>query len=395
VAQNQPNSEEAESPWSAGPARGERLADVRILTGVSIVIPTYRAAENIPELLQRLDALRRAYDIDLEVLIMDDDSADGSEELVRELDLGWARLVTRKKNRGLSPAVVEGLQEARHPVLVVMDADLSHPPEKIPEMILALDVGQQFVIGSRYVAGARTDEDWGFFRWLNSRIATLLARPFSSARDPMSGFFAMRRTDFMKADYLNPVGYKIGLELIVKCRLENIGEIPIYFADRKRGESKLTLKERLRYIQHLRRLFTHKFGTWSRVLHFLAVGASGTLVNLGILTLLLREQASRDVAIAGGIAVSVVSNFLLNRRFTFSYARHESMLRQFLGFCVASSFGALVNFSVAKICSSAFPALPLQLAAALGILAGMSLNFIANRYVVFREQRIKSGNREQ
>lgn len=379
------------SPADGTPEVQGRLADVRILTAVSIVVPTYREAENLPELLERLDALRRSYEIDLEVLIMDDDSKDGSDAVVAGLHHSWAQLITRKKNRGLSPAVVEGLQRARHPVLVVMDADLSHPPEKIPEMILALDVGQQFVIGSRYVAGARTDEDWGFFRWLNSRIATLLARPFSSARDPMSGFFALRRSDFAKADFLNPIGYKIGLELIVKCRLENIGEIPIYFADRKRGQSKLTLAERLRYIQHLRRLFIHKFGAWSRVLHFLAVGASGTLVNLGILTLLLHQGASRDVAIAGGIAVSVVSNFLLNRRFTFSYARHESMLRQFLGFCVASSFGALVNFSVAKLFSSAFPALPLQLAAALGILAGMSLNFIANRYVVFRE-RIKSGS---
>lgn len=388
---DQLNSAQTTSRASAQRERGERLADVRILTSISIVIPTYREAENIPELLERLDALRRSYDIELEVLIMDDDSRDGSEELVARLDYAWAQLVTRKKNRGLSAAVVEGLQQARHAVLVVMDADLSHPPEKIPEMILALDVGQEFVIGSRYVAGARTDEDWGFLRWLNSRVATLLARPFSRAKDPMSGFFALRRSDFAKADALNPIGYKIGLELIVKCRLENIGEIPIYFADRKHGQSKLTFAERLRYLQHLRRLFIHKFGTWSRVLHFLAVGASGTLVNLGVLTLLLREQASRDVAIAGGIAVSVVTNFLLNRRFTFSYARHESMLRQFLGFCVASSFGALVNFSVAKAFSSVFPALPLQLAAAIGILAGMSLNFIANRYVVFRE-RIKSGS---
>ena len=277
-----------------------RLAAVRILTGVSVVIPTYREAENLPELLERLDGLRRSYEIDLEVLIMDDDSKDGSERVVAALNYPWARLITRVKDRGLSAAVVDGLQRARHAVLVVMDADLSHPPEKIPEMILALDVGQQFVLGSRYVAGARTNGDWGFFRWLNSRIATLLARPFSSARDPMSGFFAMRRSDFARADDLNPVGYKIGLELIVKCRLENIGEVPICFADRKRGQSKLTFAERLRYLLHLRRLFTYKFGTYSRVLHFLAVGASGTLVNLAVLTLLSRQHVSSSVAIAGG-----------------------------------------------------------------------------------------------
>jgi dolichol-phosphate mannosyltransferase len=210
--------------------------------------------------------------------------------------------------------------------------------------------------------------------------------------DPMSGFFALRRSDFLAADYLNPIGYKIALELIVKCRLENVGEIPIYFANRKRGKSKLSFKEQLRYIQHLRRLFIYKFGTWSRLLHFLAVGASGVVVNLAIVTLLLRMHSPADAALAGGILVSVVSNFFLNRRFTFSYAAEKSIIGQFLGFCVASSFGALVNFAVAKVFSAAWPGVPLQLAAAVGILSGTFLNFIANRYFVFREVEMKARN---
>jgi dolichol-phosphate mannosyltransferase len=377
-----------ESGMSAAPgprARAPRLAEVRILTPVSIIVPTYREAENIPHLLARLATLRDDYGIDLEVLIMDDDSRDGTDQAVARAGHDWATLVVRTENRGLSPAVVDGLRRAKHPVLVCMDADLSHPPEKIPDMILALEAGQQFVLGSRYVAGARTDEDWGFFRWLNSRVATMLARPFSNARDPMSGFFAMRRDDFLKADTLNPVGYKIALELIVKCRLENVGEVPIYFADRKFGQSKLSLKEQLRYIQHLRRLFVYKFGKWSRILHFGAVGLSGTVVNLVVLSALLRAGARDDVAVAGGIVTSVVSNFALNRRFTFSYARDRSIAKQFLGFCAASSLGALINFGVTKAFNAAWPSLPLQVAAAIGIFAGMFINFIANRYVVFRE----------
>jgi dolichol-phosphate mannosyltransferase len=371
------------------PGPGKRLAEVRILSPISIVVPTYKEAENIPELLARFDELRRAHDLDLEVLIMDDDSQDGTDQAVAKEGHSWAKLVVRKKDRGLSPAVVEGLRLARHPVLVVMDADLSHPPERIPDMVLALETGQQFVLGSRYVSGGKTDEDWGFFRWLNSRVATLLARPFSRAMDPMSGFFAMRRSDFLKADTLNPIGYKIALELIVKCRLENVGEVPIYFANRKRGYSKLSLKEQIRYIQHLRRLFMYKFGTWSRLLHFCAVGASGVVVNLGVVTLLLRAHASPDLALAGGIGVSVVSNFLLNRQFTFSYAKDRSPLLQFFGFCIASSFGALMQFGVAKGVAVAWPGVPLQLAAAVGIVAGTFLNFVANRYFVFREQKAR------
>jgi dolichol-phosphate mannosyltransferase len=362
-----------------------RLAEVRILTPLSIIVPTYKEAENLPHLLRRLDALRSDYSIDLEVLIMDDDSRDGTDQVIAGLAHDWVKLVVRTENRGLSPAVVDGLKLGRHPVLVVMDADLSHPPEKIPDMILALEAGQQFVLGSRYVAGGRTDRDWGFFRWLNSRVATMLASPFSNAKDPMSGFFALRRTDFLKSDYLNPIGYKIALELIVKCRLDNVGEVPIYFADRKLGKSKMTLREQLRYLQHLRRLFIYKFGTWSRMLHFGAVGAFGTLVNLVILTLLQRAGASKEIAITGGIVVSVVTNFFLNRRFTFSYARDRSMAKQFLGFCAACSLGALITFVVAKSIVDLRPAIPLQLAACVGIFAGMFANFVANRYVVFRE----------
>ncbi len=117
----------------------------------------------------------------------------------------WARIIVRTSDRGLSPAVLDGFRQARHPVLVCMDCDLSHPPERIPQMVLALESGQQFVLGSRYVAGGSTDDDWGMFRWINSRVATLMARPLTDVKDPMSGFFALRRADFLKARDLNPV----------------------------------------------------------------------------------------------------------------------------------------------------------------------------------------------
>jgi dolichol-phosphate mannosyltransferase len=364
-----------------------RLAGVRLLAPISVIVPTYNEAENIPELAQRLQALRNDHDVDLELLIMDDDSPDDTRGVVSRLDLDWVRLVVRTSDRGLSQAVVEGLNAARHPVLVVMDADLSHPPEKIPDMILALESGQQFVIGSRYVAGGRTDGEWGFMRWLNSRIATLLARPFSSARDPMSGFFALRRSDFIRADRLNPLGYKIGLELIVKCGLENVGEVPIYFADRKRGKSKLDFRQQLLYLMHLRRLLIYQYSALSQVFQFALVGASGAVVNLVVLTLLSRLGAPVRLAILGGIAVSIVTNFALNRRLTFSYARDQSVLPQFMGFVLASSLGAAVNFAVADGLLRFRPDMSVHLAAMAGIASGMFLNFVANRYAVFRKKR--------
>lgn len=367
-------------------APSERLADIRVLTPVSVVIPTYKERENLPLLVERLDRLRNDYDLELEVLVVDDDSRDGSVEWVEHQAPEWVRIIVRTTNRGLSPSVVEGLREATHPVLVVMDADLSHPPEKIPNMILALESGQQFVIGSRYVPGGSTDDEWGFFRWLNSKVATLLARPFTDAKDPMAGFFAMRKTDFEQADALNPVGYKIGLELIVKCGIENVGEVPIHFTDRRYGESKLNFKEQLNYLRHLRRLYIYKYATWSSFVQFAAVGLSGVFVNLAVLTLLLALGSGENLALIGGIAVSIVTNFLLNRRFSFSYARDENPYKQFMGFVLASSAGAFVQFAVARIVLTLTPSIPVQAAALFGIAAGMGFNFLVNRYLVFKQK---------
>lgn len=364
----------------------EPLAEVVVITPISIIVPTYRERENLPDLIARIDALRRRYDLEIEVLIMDDDSRDGTVEWVSEHAPDFVKLVVRTENRGLSPAVIDGLRKARHPVVVVMDADLSHPPERIPAMILALESGQQLVIGSRYVPGGTTDDDWGFFRWLNSKVATLLARPFTEVKDPMSGFFALRRSDFERAKHLNPVGYKVALELIVKCALENVGEVPIHFTDRVKGESKLTFREQLNYLRHLRRLYMFRYTTWSSFVQFALVGASGVVVNLAMVTLLLLLGAGEPVALAGGIGVSILSNFFLNRRFTFPDARAHGIFRQLLGFCMASSFAATLQFAVALSISSAYPTVPPQLAALVGIAAGMIINFTINQYFVFKRK---------
>lgn len=368
------------------------LAEIKVNFGISVVIPTYREAENIPHILARLDALRRDAGLVLEVLFMDDDSRDGSVEAVVAAGYDWANIIVRTQCRGLSPAVIDGFRRAGQPILVCMDCDLSHPPEKIPQLVLGLATGQQMVIGSRYVPGASTDDDWGIFRWLNSLLATLLARPLTQVHDPMSGFFALRKADFEAARDLNPVGYKVALELIVKCGFENVGEVPIHFAERVRGESKLTLKQQLLYIQHLRRLYLHRFANAMYLAQFLMVGASGMVVNLAVLSFLLALGLPEAACLAGGIAVSLLTNFLLNRRFTFSYARSGRIGRQFLGFLAASAVGLAVNY-VTALSIRAFVLTEgpwsLQLAAVAGIAAGMVFNFLGNRYMVFRKRFLR------
>ena len=368
------------------------LARIEVLAPVSIIVPTYREVDNIPLLIERVARMRGNGLAEIELIFMDDQSRDGSVEAVAACGHDWVRLVERTGQRGLSPAVLDGFALARHPVLACMDCDLSHPPERLPQMILALSSGQQFVIGSRYVPGGSTDDDWGFFRWLNSRIATLLARPLTKVRDPMSGYFVMRRSDFAKARDLNPIGYKIALELIVKCGFENVGEVPIRFSDRVHGESKLSLREQVKYLVHLRRLYLHRFANVMYLAQFLAVGMSGVVVNMAVITLLLALGASSQVAIAGGIAVSVVTNFLLNRRFTFSYARDRRIGTQFLGFVGASAVGMVVNYVVSLQVLGLLPADDLwsvYLASLAGVASGTIFNFLGNRYVVFRKRFLR------
>jgi dolichol-phosphate mannosyltransferase len=354
---------------------------------VSVIVPTYREVESLPHLVGRLDAVRAAAGLDLELVVVDDDSRDGTEELVASLGLPWVHLVVRTADRGLSQAVLEGLRRSRRDVLVVMDADLSHPPEKIPELLDALAAGAEMAVGSRFVEGGSTDDDWGVYRWLNSRVATLLALPLTRLADPMSGFFALRRETFERGRDFSPVGYKIGLELLVKCGCTRAVEVPIHFSDRRFGSSKLSLREQLKYLRHVRRLYNHKFGTWSHLAQFLAVGATGLGVNLVVLTALLHAGAGEQLAIALAIAVSMVWNFALNRRFSFCYARGRSIAWQLAGFVAACSVGAVVNYLVTLAVWDAVPVK--QLAAVTGVVAGTAFNFVANRFLVFRSEHVK------
>jgi dolichol-phosphate mannosyltransferase len=227
---------------------------------LSVVVPTYREAENLRLLVPAVARAIADTGRSGEIVVVDDDSPDDTPAVCADLARQYPlRLLVRKHERGLATAVLHGLRQSAGEVLVVMDADLSHPPEKVPELLAALEAGAEFVIGSRYVPGAHTDEDWGWFRRLNSRVATALARGFTSARDPMAGFFALRRSTFLAARDLDPIGYKIALELIVKCGCRTVVEVPIAFRNRVKGESKLNLREQINYLRHLRRLYAYKW----------------------------------------------------------------------------------------------------------------------------------------
>jgi dolichol-phosphate mannosyltransferase len=163
--------------------------------------------------------------------------------------------------------------------------------------------------------------------------------------------------------------------------------VPIHYDNRLYGQSKLSLREQLRFIRHLRRLYMYKYGTWSHLAQFLFVGVSGLCINLLALTLLLGRNLPDRPAVIIAIGVSMVWNFLLNRRFSFSYARGGSIVKQFAGFVAACSVGAVVNYlttiNVWQLTRYK------QFAAVIGVLAGTLFNFAASQFLVFRSKHVR------
>ena len=254
------------------------------LSAVSIIVPTFREAPNIRPLVERVFAAMNQMDRGAELILVDDNSKDGSEAIAEALSERYpVRLIVRREARGLSSAVLTGFQEARFDRFVVLDADLQHPPEVIPTMLDRLDQGScDFVIGTRYSGEGTIVEQWPLLRRIGSSVATLLARPLMPVSDPMSGFFALHRGVWERAEALNPIGYKIALELYVKCRCAKPAEVPIHFATRAAGKSKLTFGEQVRYLLHLGRLYRFRFPLLTGVLLFVMVAGAGTIALLAV-----------------------------------------------------------------------------------------------------------------
>jgi dolichol-phosphate mannosyltransferase len=245
--------------------------------------------------------------------------------------------------------------------------------------------GADFAIGSRFVPGG-SSEHFSLYRKLNALVSRLLARPLSPVRDPMTGFFAFRRKLLPDPGLLNPLGFKIGLELIVKATPRTVAEIPIRFSERMHGASKLSLREQVNYLVHLRRLYEYRYGTLSEAVMFGMVGASGTLVDLTMVFLSveflsLPFRAARVV----GFLFAVTSNFILNRACTFPNGKRKRMFSQYAAFMAVSVTGFFINWlvSISLHESVAFFNTHYLAAAFAGIVSGMTINFTGSKFLVF------------
>jgi dolichol-phosphate mannosyltransferase len=323
---------------------------------LSVIVPTYREGKNIAELVARLSHILDSLLADrYEIIVVDDDSPDGTWQLAQQLTANYPalRVMRREGDRGLSTAVIRGWQAARGEILAVIDADLQHPPETTADLYRMMERGSDLAVATRHVEGGGVS-DWSAFRRFISRgaqIIGLVVLPDVVGRvsDPMSGYFMVRRSAVQDVD-LHPLGYKILIEVLARGRSKWIGEVPYVFRERDQGESKVTLKVYGDYLRHLLRLRVSSLPL-ARFMRFALVGCSGVVVDMGLLFVLsdpimLGWGLTRSKLIASELAI--VNNFLWNDSWTFHdvSARHPGgkyKLRRYAKFQAICFAGLMLN----------------------------------------------------
>jgi len=317
---------------------------------ISIVVPTYNEKDNIEPLVNRIAAALRSFDY--EIIIVDDDSKDGTAEAARGLSAEFpVRVIVRKNERGLASAVVKGFTESSGQIIGVIDADLQHPPEVLPSMVDAIEEGADVAVASRYVHGGGC-EGWSRLRRAESKVATLIAhillRSIRQVKDPMSGYFMLRRQSIADVD-LKPSGYKILLEILVKGKINKTVEVPFVFRVRERGSSKLNTKQQVEYLKHLGSLMKYT-GEFKRILKYCIVGASGVIVDMGIFWLLTAFTGVFEVfAAAISAETAIITNYTFNNFFTFADRSSPGIgpfLRRLFKFNMVSLSGIGIKLAV-------------------------------------------------
>ena len=319
---------------------------------LSIVIPTYNEKANLRPLCEAIAS--SLIDIPYEIIIVDDDSPDGTWKEANLLGgQGFpVRCLRRVGRRGLSSAVIEGVLSARAEFVGIMDADMQHDEKLLPEMLQIMREGEtDIVIASRYIEGGGLGE-WDMTRQRMSTFATMCSRLAGGEKttDPMSGFFMTRREIFdAHVHELSLQGYKILLDVLASVKKPlKICEVPLVFRQRNAGESKLDFMILAEYVFLLIDKFSHGLVP-PRFVLFSIIGGLGLGVHLGVLKFLQASESAFLPAQAVATLTAMSFNFILNNSITYrsNRLRGYDLLTGYLTFCAACSLGALANLSVA------------------------------------------------
>jgi dolichol-phosphate mannosyltransferase len=357
---------------------------------LSVVIPTKNEAGNVEPLLARLNVALAG--IDWEAIFVDDNSTDGTPELLTRIAQGdrRVRLIRRIGRRGLSSAVVEGALASTTPIIAVIDADLQHDEKILPDLYRAIADGDyELAIGTRYAANGSTG-NWAEDRLKVSRFATALASPIMKTRlsDPMSGFFAVRRDILLDAaPKLSTVGYKILLDLVASHpRPLKAAEVGYTFGTRVAGESKLDEMVALEYLELLLDKAIGRFVP-VKLVQFGAIGMLGVGVHLALLYLSMNLimapfATSQAVAVIGAMTF----NFALNNKFTY----RDRQLKGFawvgglFSFYLVCSLGAVANVGIGSLVYEQFHGW--WVAGIAGAIVGSVWNYVASGWLTWTKR---------
>jgi dolichol-phosphate mannosyltransferase len=388
-----PRERRASSPGAVAQRDGRPYLAGRGMK-VVIVLPTYNERENIAPLVHALQMQFSTMRREMRILIVDDNSPDGTAAVVRSLQAQYPNLhLVEGKKAGLGAAYIRGFRYAidviAADVLFEMDADFSHKPEDVPRLMAQIDAGADFVIGSRYVEGGRITADWGLLRKANSRLGNLVARYVAGiykVHDCTAGFRAVRTSLLRQIDMaaLRVQGYAFQVALLhaaVTLRAR-IVEVPVEFVDRRRGDSKLGLSDIVEFILNA---WWIRLQTSRTFVKFLIVGASGVAVNLGVFSLLLHVGMNRFIASPIAIELSIISNFIFNNYWTFRWRNVGGRVRiRGLKFNVVSLLSLGVSFTTFVALSIGFPRVPPQIHQLIGIIPATLVNYFLNSYWTFK-----------
>lgn len=224
---------------------------------LSLTVPTYNESACLPLLAKKIFAALEQANLSAELVVVDDNSPDGTAELAESLsqEFNYPITVVRRTGKlGLSSAVIAGWNASKGTLLGVIDADLSHDPSILPDMIYSLtNGGAEVALGSRYIPGGGIS-NWPFIRRLASLTAVLLGRPICPVNDVTSGYMLFKR-EIIDGVYLDPIGFKINLEVLVRGKYRTVTEVPFTFVDRQAGQSKFGGGEIRNYLVQLGRLY--------------------------------------------------------------------------------------------------------------------------------------------
>jgi dolichol-phosphate mannosyltransferase len=318
-----------------------------------VVIPTYNEKENISKLIRTLFRVFESIEHDMHILIVDDNSPDGTSKVVRNFTSLYrnVHLLTGKK-KGLGAAYIKGFRHVkdRFDLIVMMDADFSHDPYVLPKLIQEIENGYDIAVGSRYVPGGKTP-DWSLTRKLISRGGNFFARVIGGlyrVHDCTTAYRAIKTELLRKIDfkYLATRGYAFLTTLLYECHMRGakIKEIPITFYDRKFGQTKLTRKDMMQFFLNAFRL---RLRTGQRFTRFLTVGFSGMIVNTLLLWMLMSKGLHLLTAGAIAVETSILFNFVLNDIYTFNdqIGKSDFAIRM-LRFNGVALYGFIVHLSI-------------------------------------------------